>query len=410
VDLTSGSPQVKHAYSRCGDVSPTLWVTDEDPDGAKRSLPYSVMLHVNHPPVAAFQVSNFSPQELDIVTFTDSSHDSDGKLTAWKWDFGDEKTSSTQASSHIYQKVGTYTVRLTVTDNNGAQGSVSAEIKVGNLPPVAQLGVSGKKGKIETQTSDELSFDASSSRDKSPCGRIVRYEWDLTGDGTYEKSTADPSFSYAYPDDGIYHVRVRVTDNNGATAISKQITVVVNNRIPSCSFTFSPHAPTDIDQVTFSASVGDPDGKVVGYHWDFGDKTCSTNASPTHLFPDDGTYTVTLVVTDDDGAQSPPYTHEITVRNALPIAAFNISATSVKVGIVVRFTDLSTDPSPTGRIVHVAWSFGDGTFCPGTAESCGDIHTPTHVYTKASTYTAILVVIDEQGAMGQAEKTVVVHN
>ena len=45
----------------------------------------------------------------------------------------------------------------------------------------------------------------------------------------------------------------------------------------------------------------DPDGSIVSYLWDFGDGATSTNRNPDYLYSNAGTYTVTLMVTDDDG-------------------------------------------------------------------------------------------------------------
>jgi hypothetical protein len=62
-----------------------------------------------------------------LVQFTDTST---GNITAWSWDFGDNETSSEQNPVHTYNKTGTYTVSLTVTEASGATGS---EIKEGYI-------------------------------------------------------------------------------------------------------------------------------------------------------------------------------------------------------------------------------------------------------------------------------------
>ncbi|PYX98264.1 MAG: hypothetical protein DMG71_00810 [Acidobacteria bacterium] len=53
-----------------------------------------------------------------------------------------------------------------------------------------------------------------------------------------------------------------------------------------------------------ATASSDPDGVILGYQWDFGDGTTSTLAQPTHQYSANGTYTITLAVTDDAGSRN----------------------------------------------------------------------------------------------------------
>jgi len=406
VELISDQPTTTHAFPEGGDNEVILRVIDDDGDV---SLPFSRTIHVNGTPVASFQSSNFRPTELEEVTFTDRSADRDGKIIAWRWDFGDGTCSGIPSPTHAYLADGFYMVTLTVIDDNGAEGSVKAEINVINLPPVAKFLANGQEVKVEVLTGDPVLFNASTSKDQSPQGEIVRYEWDLGADGTYEKSTTCPVFTHSYADDGTYKVRLRVTDDDGSTALSNLMTVEVNNRPPTSAFDWTPSLPDDAIKVEFADRSTDPDGEVVSWYWNFGDGSTTTTKNPCHQFPDDGVYTVTLVVHDDDGKKT-SYSQEITVGNAPPVAAFTVSSCLPQVGELVWFTDLSYDLSPTGEIVHVAWNFGDETSCPGGPWSCGegDVRAPTHTYAVAGIYTVTLVVIDEEGKLSRASQTITV--
>ncbi|MEJ2126910.1 MAG: PKD domain-containing protein [Candidatus Bathyarchaeota archaeon] len=71
---------------------------------------------------------------------------------------------------------------------------------------------------------------------------------------------------------------------------------------PVASFTYIPVNPQVNGTITFdSSSCVDTDGMIVNYVWDFGDGTTSTSQNPTHIYDDEGSYTVSLTVTDNDG-------------------------------------------------------------------------------------------------------------
>ncbi|MBX2992093.1 MAG: VCBS repeat-containing protein [Bacteroidetes bacterium] len=70
------------------------------------------------------------------------------------------------------------------------------------------------------------------------------------------------------------------------------------NRPPEASFTFITSGMT----VQFTDTSVDPDGIVIGWFWQFGDGTTSTERHPTHTFTDPNSYIVRLTVTDDDSA------------------------------------------------------------------------------------------------------------
>lgn len=89
----------------------------------------------NQPPAAAFSASC-----TDLAcSFTDQSSDADGSVAAWSWTFGDGGTATAQNPAHSYAAGGTYTVRLTVTDDGGATGTTSQQVTVSASPPAITL-------------------------------------------------------------------------------------------------------------------------------------------------------------------------------------------------------------------------------------------------------------------------------
>jgi len=168
------------------------------------------------------------------------------------------------------------------------------EIQVENQPPQAKFSFSPTQPTV----GQSVRFDASDSFD--PDGTITDYIWDFGDSSTgLGKIT-----THSYNRSGSFTVTLTVTDDDGATdSISKPITAI-EAKPPKPEFTFSPKKPLVGQSVTFDASgSSDPDGCVVNYEWDFGDGSGKNYAMiVTHAFTEEGTYTVTLTVTDDDGA------------------------------------------------------------------------------------------------------------
>ena len=403
VDKTTLEPTAEHAFEKAGYVAPRVTVEDADGD---RSVPYGLSLYVNATPTSQFTASEFAPDEMQEVQFVDCSYDEDGTIQTWQWDFGDGETSVQTSPAHAFRHAGQYSVRLTVVDNLEASRVASATIDVANLPPTASLEASC----VDEATGFAFAFDASASSDPSPEGSIVRYEWDFDGDGTFDRETATASVSRSYEGDGSYSVSVRITDDAGSSAVSEPVRITVRNRPPRIlGVEWEPTDPADGSRILFSAQASDPDGEIVGHSWSLGEEATSGMPEPVHAFGDDGLHWISLVVRDDDGATSEAFFVEIAVANAAPIASF--SFTQDTPGTIAFSAASSWDPSPAGRIVHIAWDFGDGTACPEGLSGCGSggRTAPLHEYADPGTYFVTLVVIDEEGAIGQSTRSVTIR-
>lgn len=171
------------------------------------------------------------------------------------------------------------------------------------------------------------------------------------------------------------------------------------NTAPVASFTSSVEHNTSTagGTVTFTDASTDADtDDTLTYSWDFGDNTNSTLQNPTHTYAANGTYTVTLTVSDgtDTGTKSA----SVIVGNVAPTADF----TSVATNLSVVFTDASTDPN-TGDTLTYSWDFnGDDTADNTTS---GPI---TYEYSAAGTYNATLTVTDDYGLTGTVTKEITV--
>ncbi len=404
IDAQGPLQTASYTYPGPGVFKPQLTVVDEHSQTATRLG----TIRVNAFPLAGFQVSRFDPNELEPVVFTDLSQDTDGIIVQWEWDFGDGTTSTLASPHHVYQRGGTMDVTLVVTDDMGATATATATLNVGNLPPRASLSVANSS----LPTGSRFAFDASASLDPSPSGSVVRYEWSFDGGATFDMETSGPTLSQAFADHGQRTVQVRVIDNQEASDVSNPLVITITNRAPTVSrVTWTPSDPTDADEVVFTAQTADPDGQIMSWSWVLDSVVLSSSQQLTHIFDDDGTHQVTLQVRDNDGASASPHTFTVPILNAPPVAAFTYVQGASCNGSSIRFDATgSYDQSPTGRIVHVAWDFGDGTNCPGTSAGCADRNrwTPEHCYSEPGTYIVTLVVIDEQGAISRVQKTILI--
>jgi PKD repeat protein len=172
---------------------------------------------------------------------------------------------------------------------------------------------------------------------------------------------------------------------------------IVPNIPPTAEFTHDPATPAPNTIVYFVDTSTDSDGVVTAWHWDFGDASNSVDRNPSHAFPFAGSYSVVLVVTDNDGdIGSVSHTVQV-LSNHPPLAAFSYSPMSSNPSVVVQFSDGSSDPD--GSVVEWRWDFGDGT---NSTE-----RNPAHQYNSATVYQVVLTVTDNDGATNSVTQNVV---
>lgn len=199
-------------------------------------------------------------------------------------------------------------------------------------------------------------------------------------------------------------------------ASSNQWTLETNHR-PAVDFTFalstataSVAAKADFtyeQTIQFTGTATDSDGDAISsWNWDFGDGGTSTLQNPTHRYPNGGTFTVTLTVTDARGVTGSK-SKTITVEgppNVVPTATFTWTPESPAENQTVTFTSTVTDSDqPSGTPHTYEWDFGDAT-AKSTAAN------PTHQFAEKKSYTVTLVVKDAQNATVTVTHTVSVGN
>jgi PKD repeat protein/KaiC/GvpD/RAD55 family RecA-like ATPase len=246
---------------------------------------------------------------------------------------------------------------------------------------------------------ETVNFDASASY--SPSGSITQYAWNF-GDGTAQVIETDPIASHNYTTAGTFNATLTVTDSNSLTnSTSREI--VVSEPVqspPVADFSFLPEHPLVDEVVVFDGSASyDVDGSIVNYSWDFGDGTLGTGITVEHSFDSFGTYSVTLLVTDNDdntGQTSQPIS---VIKN--PIASFSYAPAEPVESELVTFD--ASDSTPEGDVISTfSWDFGDGSSKTVTSP------TTTHAFAVAGDYTVTLTVTDSEGLTNTTARDITV--
>ena len=169
-----------------------------------------------------------------------------------------------------------------------------------NPRPVAALNISPNPAALNKT----VTFDASGSHYAN--GSIIKYEWDLTGSGTYTQTTTTPTITTSYSTEQNVTVGLRVTDSDfGTDYLTK--TFFVGNSPPVASLKATPSPAIVGQSVTLDATGSSvPNGSITDVKWDLdGSGTYATDTGTSltlkHTWTAVGSYTVGLKLTSDGG-------------------------------------------------------------------------------------------------------------
>jgi PKD repeat protein len=392
-----------HTFSSAGDKSVSLRVTDQD--GATDVDTHNV--HINAPPSATFTSSPAHPTPGQSVSFdaTGSSDTEDGTNLHYEWDFNgngynnDPGETDTATPSHTFASAGDKSVSLRVTDQDGATDVDTHNVSI-NAPPTADFDVpSGKP-----LTGASVTFHGGVGHSSDSDGTIAHYQWKVDG---VDQSNDNPNLTTSFSPAGTYTITLKVTDNDGAVSTVASHSITVNDP-PTAAFTSSPAHPIPGQSVSFNAGgSSDPeDGTNLHYEWDFNgngfnnDPGETDTATPSHSFSSAGTKSVSLRVTDQDGATD-TISHDVNV-NAPPTAAFTFTPSNPNVNQTINLD--GTGSSDTDGTFTYSWDLNnDGTFGDSTASN------PSTSFSTTGPHTVKLRVTDNFGATNTVSHDITVN-
>jgi PKD repeat protein len=239
-DNSSDQPLTEHEYASTGSYRVTLTVND----GMYNDSARIVIFVDNNPPIAdaGEDQETFAGQEIIFDGSNSTDPDPLGRIDNWTWNFDNGDMGYGEIVAYTYKQRNTYTVTLTVRDNDNATGSDSAVIAVYNAKPVAVLKVNPASSTI----GEDVEFDASDSYDID--GFVGDYYFEF-GDNFETGWISNRMITHSYTSTGIYDSTLKVRDNDKIE--SELVTVSVKITIePSQPPTVSISQPSNEDHVS----------------------------------------------------------------------------------------------------------------------------------------------------------------
>lgn len=363
---TATTANATHSYTQSGKYTVQLIITDIL--GCTDTLTKLLLIQVDGP-VASFSTGQSGSCLLSAVVFTDNSTgDGTHPVTTWIWNYGDGiiDTLTAPPFQHSYASPGIYTVSLKVIDSKGCSDSMITPNAVIISKPVANFST------VDTLScpTKPIVFNNAST------GPGLNYVWHF-GDGNTSNS-ANPTHSYA--NDGLYTVKLFITDQYGCTDSMIHINYV---RIvtPHAGFTMSDSIGTC---PPLFISFTNTSQNHTSVNWDFGDGTSTQTDNPSHFYNVPGIYFAKLTITGPGGCTD-VYQKRITVRG--PQGNFSYGPKTGCNPLTVNFTATTID-----RLSFI-WDFNDGT----TSATTDSI--VSYTYTIPGIYVPKMILVDPNGCL-----------
>jgi PKD repeat protein len=352
---TSTQQNPIHVYTSPGSYTVTL--ISQAPGGCSDTMiagPVNVYM-----PAADFISPTPAACAPSLATFTNQSSNASTLL----WDFGDGSHSTAANPSHIYNLPGAYTITL-IAGASGCYDTIVKQEYIHVLGPVANFSSASSSFCLQGNAQfNDLSTGAAT------------WSWNF-GDGNIS-AQQNPQHTYQSP--GSYSIMLTVQDTLGCSSSFTLPAPVIVNPLPIASFLASDTVACAPAGVSFT----DQSQGAASYSWSFGNNSSSSQASPSHIYNNAGSFQVSLVVTNSYGCSDTAL--RSLVINPSPIAQFSASVYEGCSPLSTVFTDLSISSLP----LTYSWNLGNNNVSTG--------QNPQTVYQLPGTYPVSLIVTNPFG-------------
>lgn len=311
-------------------------------------------------PTANFSASTQQGCAPLIVQFNDLSTNNP---TQWNWDLGNGVISTQQNPATSYLISGIYTIKLIATNADGSDTIIQTNYIIVHDQPTASFTASATTGCFPLT----VQFNSTSVANS---GTLTEWFWDF-GDGS-TSTQENPQHTYTVA--GSFTVSLKVKNSKGCfKQISNPNFINIASGVQANFAVISTSGctlPVNIGFNNTSSGTG-----TLTYEWDFGDGSTSTQTNPFHSYTNNGSYTVKLIVKNNNGCTDTIIKPSI-VNVGSVNADFNFTGHCQNSTII--FTNTSS-PTPISN----SWDFGDGT----TSTQAN----PQKIFTTAKNYQVKLI-------------------
>jgi hypothetical protein len=328
----------------------------------------------------------------------------------------------TVTGTHNYAEEGSYAVSVSIGDAGGASASS------GSTASVADAALTASGSSLASTEGAVLNGVVASFTDADPGAVAADFTATITwGDGHTSTGTIAPngsggfnvSGSNTYAEEGNYNISVAISDAGGAKTSAASTAAVGDAVLSATGASISSTEGANFSGMVASFTDADPNGTAADYtatiSWGDGSSSAETiNAitggfgiSGTHSYAEEGTYNISVQITETGGATVSTTSKATVADAALAATAVNVSATEGASfsGLVASFTDANPNATAGDFTATIYW--GDGTNSAGTvvASNGGFNVTGSHTYAEEGALPVSVTIADVGSASANVSST-----